>query len=166
MVKDLRCLRQNAYDIYCCYLTSTMWAYDIWQVKKKVAAFCVNIHTSVSTMADLFYNELRRKYYITPKSYLDCVNLYITLLTEKRIESISGQDRFLNGLNKLKETNELIATMKVGWPIHSHVHGMAFASLFDLQHMHQTDTREPNSKRLRIVLSHQSSSKRATLFCG
>ena len=64
-------------------------------------------------MADKFYAELRRKYYITPKSYLDCVNLYIVLLDEKRIESIAAQDRFLNGLNKLKETNELIATMKV-----------------------------------------------------
>jgi len=67
----------------------------------------------VSTMAEKFYNEMRRKYYITPKSYLDCVNLYISLLNEKRIESIAAQDRFLNGLNKLKETNELIATMKV-----------------------------------------------------
>lgn len=64
-------------------------------------------------MADKFYAEMQRKYYITPKSYLDCVNLYITLLNEKRLESISAQDRFLNGLNKLKETNELIATMKV-----------------------------------------------------
>jgi dynein heavy chain len=64
-------------------------------------------------MADKFFNEMRRKYYITPKSYLDCVNLYITLLSEKRIESIAAQDRFLNGLQKLKETNELIASMKV-----------------------------------------------------
>ena len=66
-------------------------------------------------MADKFFNEMRRKYYITPKSYLDCVNLYITLLGEKRVESIVAQDRFLNGLLKLKETNELIATMKVSY---------------------------------------------------
>jgi dynein heavy chain len=75
---------------------------------------CVEIHMSVSSMADQFWNELRRKYYITPKSYLDCVNFYITLFFEKREESVAAQDRFLNGLNKLKETNELIATMKVG----------------------------------------------------
>ncbi|BBN19721.1 hypothetical protein Mp_8g13060 [Marchantia polymorpha subsp. ruderalis] len=82
-------------------------------VKKKVASMCVSIHTSVSDMATKFFNELRRKYYITPKSYLDCVNLYVELLNEKRIESLAAQDRFINGLNKLKETNELIATMKI-----------------------------------------------------
>ncbi|XP_073391166.1 uncharacterized protein [Physcomitrium patens] len=84
-----------------------------FEINKKIATFCVGVYTSVSDMADKFYAEMQRKYYITPKSYLDCVNLYITLLNEKRLESISAQDRFLNGLNKLKETNELIATMKV-----------------------------------------------------
>lgn len=95
------------------YIDLRFLSYFGCQIKKKVAAFCVGIHTSVSNMADKFYAELRRKYYITPKSYLDCVNLYIVLLDEKRKESIAAQDRFLNGLNKLKETNELIATMKV-----------------------------------------------------
>ncbi|KAL2609519.1 hypothetical protein R1flu_028092 [Riccia fluitans] len=83
------------------------------ETKKTVAKMCVSIHTSVSEMATKFYNELRRKYYITPKSYLDCVNLYVELLNEKRKESLGAEDRFVNGLNKLKETNELIATMKV-----------------------------------------------------
>ncbi|KAJ7549736.1 hypothetical protein O6H91_07G065700 [Diphasiastrum complanatum] len=83
------------------------------QVKSKVAKICVEIHTSVSQTAEKFYQELRRKYYITPKSYLDCVKLYIQLLEEKRQESFIAQDRFLNGLNKLKETNELIESMKV-----------------------------------------------------
>ena len=44
----------------------------------------VQIHTSVSTTSDRFFNELRRKYYTTPKSYLDLINLYLQLLREKR----------------------------------------------------------------------------------
>jgi hypothetical protein len=35
-------------------------------------------------MADRFYQELRRRYYVTPKSYLDLLHLYISLLRDKR----------------------------------------------------------------------------------
>ena len=35
-------------------------------LKPKISEMCVEIHTSVSTMADRFYAELRRKYYTTP----------------------------------------------------------------------------------------------------
>ena len=45
---------------------------------------CVEIHTSVSSMADRFYAELRRRYYTTPTSYLELINLYLTMLDEKR----------------------------------------------------------------------------------
>ena len=45
---------------------------------------CVKIHTSVSDASDRFFSELRRRYYTTPKSYLDLINLYLQLLKEKR----------------------------------------------------------------------------------
>lgn len=45
---------------------------------------CMEIHTSVSDMADRFYNELKRRYYTTPTSYLELINLYLSMLTEKR----------------------------------------------------------------------------------
>jgi len=38
---------------------------------------------SVSDMADRFYNELKRKYYTTPTSYLELINLYLSMLTTK-----------------------------------------------------------------------------------
>jgi hypothetical protein len=45
---------------------------------------CVVIHQSVGDASDRFYSELRRKYYTTPKSYLDLISLYLQLLREKR----------------------------------------------------------------------------------
>eukprot|EP00967_Tisochrysis_lutea_P008590 scaffold10254_cov16-Tisochrysis_lutea.AAC.1 len=45
---------------------------------------CVLIHTSVAKTSDRYYAELRRRYYTTPKSYLDLINLYLQLLGEKR----------------------------------------------------------------------------------
>jgi len=38
----------------------------------------------VELEADLMYHELRRKTYITPKSYLDGIQLFLTLLNTER----------------------------------------------------------------------------------
>lgn len=53
--------------------------------KAALAEMCVRIHSSVGEMAEKFYLELRRRYYITPKSYLDLINLYKAMLEEKRL---------------------------------------------------------------------------------
>ena len=45
---------------------------------------CVVIHSSVSQIAEKFYNELRRRYYTTPTSYLELINLYLSMLQEKQ----------------------------------------------------------------------------------
>ena len=36
----------------------------------------MNVHISVEQMSERFYEELRRRVYITPKSYLDGIKLY------------------------------------------------------------------------------------------
>lgn len=56
-------------------------------------------------MSTRFYEELRRKVYITPKSYLDGINMYISQLEEKRDEAKLNMDRLSNGCKKLKDTN-------------------------------------------------------------
>ena len=45
---------------------------------------CVEIHTSVSAMSEVFYAELRRRYYTTPTSYLELINLYLSMLQTKK----------------------------------------------------------------------------------
>lgn len=45
---------------------------------------CVEIHVSVTDMAERFFSELRRRYYTTPTSYLELINLYLSMLEEKR----------------------------------------------------------------------------------
>ncbi|EGD81584.1 dynein heavy chain 6 [Salpingoeca rosetta] len=81
-------------------------------LKGKIAQMCVEIHTSVSETADRFYEELRRKYYTTPTSYLELINLYTGMLDEKKRDIMLQRDRFQTGLNKLEETNDLVATME------------------------------------------------------
>jgi len=59
--------------------------YILWftHLQEALAEMCVEIHMSVSDMADRFYNELKRKYYTTPTSYLELINLYLSMLTTK-----------------------------------------------------------------------------------
>lgn len=44
----------------------------------------MEIHVSVTDMAERFYSELRRRYYTTPTSYLELINLYLSMLEDKR----------------------------------------------------------------------------------
>jgi len=44
----------------------------------------MEIHTSVSEMAERFYSELKRRYYTTPTSYLELINLYLSMLDNKK----------------------------------------------------------------------------------
>ena len=47
-------------------------------MKDKLSEMFPKVHKSVEEMSDRFYEELRRKVYITPKSYLDGINLFLT----------------------------------------------------------------------------------------
>ena len=47
------------------------------QHKKTLSELFPKIHRSVEEAADEFAIKLRRKTYVTPKSYLDGINLYI-----------------------------------------------------------------------------------------
>jgi dynein heavy chain len=63
------------------------------------------IHTSVEEISVKFWDELRRKVYTTPKSYLDLIKLYLNTLKQKRFEDNANKDRLALGLKKLNETN-------------------------------------------------------------
>ncbi|XP_056265579.1 dynein axonemal heavy chain 6 [Pseudoliparis swirei] len=83
------------------------------ELKQSFSAICVEIHVSVTDMAERFYSELRRRYYTTPTSYLELINLYLSMLEEKRQQLVIARDRVKNGMTKLLETNELVDTMQV-----------------------------------------------------
>ena len=83
------------------------------EVRNNLAEMCMIIHTSVEEVADKFYNELRRRVYTTPKSYLDLIGLYLNTLGKKRTEINANRNRLANGLTTLKKTNASIADLRV-----------------------------------------------------
>ena len=76
--------------------------------KQSLSKMCVVIHTSVASACEKFFHQLRRKYYTTPKSYLDLISLYTTVVGEKLLELSTQLERFKNGLKKMEETNAVI----------------------------------------------------------
>eukprot|EP00605_Chrysophyceae_sp_TOSAG23-4_P001498 GSChrysophyteH1.ASY1.ANO1.1642.1 assembled CDS len=61
-----------------------------------VVQMCGFVHRSIEKMSVAFYNELRRRIYTTPKSYLDLISL----------------DRMKVGVTKLTETNDIVETLR------------------------------------------------------
>jgi len=71
-----------------------------------------NIHSSVQEMADTFFAEQKRRFYVTPKSFLELISLYLGALDEKRAEMDVGISRLSTGTQKLSETNALVQGMQ------------------------------------------------------
>jgi dynein heavy chain len=77
---------------------------------------CVNafkfIHKRVEKMSVTFSQELRRFIYLTPTSYLELLNIYQTLLKEKRKETNKKIERLVNGLKVLDSAGESVKNMQ------------------------------------------------------
>ena len=70
------------------------------------------VHVSVENISNRFWDELRRRVFTTPKSYLDLISLYLNVLEQKRNEFNANKNRLSSGLNKLNTTNTQIAELK------------------------------------------------------
>ncbi|XP_023930267.1 dynein heavy chain 6, axonemal [Lingula anatina] len=81
-------------------------------LKLRVAQVCVNIHNSVSAATLRFWEEMRRKYYTTPSSYMELIRVYSMMLRGNKKEFMDNRDRLLVGLSKLSEANSLVGTMQ------------------------------------------------------
>jgi len=46
----------------------------------KLSEISVNVHSDVKDFSDKFYDELRRRNYVTPTSYLELLKLYIDMM--------------------------------------------------------------------------------------
>ncbi len=59
-----------------------------------------------------FKAKEKRFVYTTPKSYLELIKLYGTLLQDKRKDAFAAIERLENGLSKLRETGESVAQLE------------------------------------------------------
>lgn len=80
---------------------------------ENLSKICNTMHEIVSQSTKQFYDQMRRYYYVTPKSYLEFLKLYIKM-HELQINKIKNDsDRISNGLQKLYETYAMVGEMKL-----------------------------------------------------
>jgi dynein heavy chain len=58
----------------------------------------------VNDLSVKMYEEEKRYVYTTPKSFLELIKLYITMLDKKKLMLEKSKERYENGVIKLKET--------------------------------------------------------------
>jgi dynein heavy chain len=81
-------------------------------VRKSMVQMCGYVHRSIEIKSVQFFNELRRKLYTTPKSYLDLINLYMSMLKGLQDVVDVKSDRMKVGVQKLFETNAIVDTLR------------------------------------------------------
>ena len=80
--------------------------------KEQLCNICVEIHSSVTKKSRDFELELRRKNYTTPTSYLELIKLYLDMLTLQQKKVPEQISKYVTGLKRLKETNEMVSEMQ------------------------------------------------------
>ncbi|XP_007946239.1 dynein axonemal heavy chain 9 [Orycteropus afer afer] len=81
-------------------------------VKQSISKFMAFVHTSVNQTSQSYLNNEQRYNYTTPKSFLEFIRLYQSLLRRNRKELRSKMERLENGLLKLHSTSAQVDDLK------------------------------------------------------
>nr|XP_054501355.1 dynein axonemal heavy chain 9-like [Agelaius phoeniceus] len=81
-------------------------------VKDSISKFMAHVHISVNEVSRLYLSNERRYNYTTPKSFLEQIKLYQSLLLSKDKELKAKMERLENGLEKLKSTSAQVDELK------------------------------------------------------
>jgi dynein heavy chain len=77
-----------------------------------LAQMCNKMHRIVEIETGNYYQELKRFNYTTPTSYLELVKLYVDILKKQQEKISANERRYRIGLNKLQETEEIVAKLE------------------------------------------------------
>lgn len=75
------------------------------QVKESFSMFMAYVHMSVNDKSKEYLANERRYNYTTPKSFLEQIKLYCSLLGQKSKDLSTKMERLENGLTKLNSTS-------------------------------------------------------------
>ncbi len=91
---------------------STTVCLSFQKLKADVAEVCVDMHQTVGKTTTQFWEEMRRRYYVTPSSYIELIRIYSKMLHEQKNDFLDNRNRLLVGLSKLSEAESLVGTMQ------------------------------------------------------
>ena len=73
---------------------------------------CNKMHRIVEQETANYFSELKRYNYTTPTSYLELVKLYVDIWKKQQEKISSNERRYRIGLDKLRETEEIVAKLE------------------------------------------------------
>ena len=76
-------------------------------IKRSLCSACQDGYAASSTARLVAY-----RFYITPRSFLDLLVLYSKLMQRQQASLGGDRDRLVNGLTRLRQTNETVDTMQ------------------------------------------------------
>lgn len=82
-------------------------------MKAHLSTMFVTVHTSVLEASQKMRAQIKRYNYVTPINYLELVNGYRDLLSEKRLEIGNAATKLRNGLSKLDDTKKSVEEISV-----------------------------------------------------
>eukprot|EP00516_Mucochytrium_quahogii_P000925 CAMPEP_0203746968 /NCGR_PEP_ID=MMETSP0098-20131031/2236_1 /ASSEMBLY_ACC=CAM_ASM_000208 /TAXON_ID=96639 /ORGANISM=" , Strain NY0313808BC1" /LENGTH=4160 /DNA_ID=CAMNT_0050635227 /DNA_START=190 /DNA_END=12669 /DNA_ORIENTATION=+ len=85
---------------------------DTEEIRSGIEQFMPFSFNSVNRVATEFLVSEKRHVYTTPKSYLELLKLYTSLLEAKRQENRQGKSRLESGLTKLRDTAEVVTKLE------------------------------------------------------
>lgn len=80
---------------------------------KAITAIFVEMQALVQDLSVKFYEELRRYYYVTPKSYLELLGLFKKIIGLQRQDIKNNLSRYQKGVHTLIESKSKVEDMKV-----------------------------------------------------
>ena len=82
------------------------------QIKPSICQYMSFVHQSVNDMSKHYAQNVKRYNYTTPKSFLELINLYRKILSNKNQELHGKINRLGNGLEKLRVTGAQVEELK------------------------------------------------------
>ena len=81
-------------------------------IKPSICQYMSFVHQSVNDMSKVYAQNVKRFNYTTPKSFLELINLYRRILSNKNQELHGKINRLGNGLEKLRVTGSQVEELK------------------------------------------------------
>eukprot|EP00232_Nephroselmis_pyriformis_P019075 CAMPEP_0182900652 /NCGR_PEP_ID=MMETSP0034_2-20130328/28990_1 /TAXON_ID=156128 /ORGANISM="Nephroselmis pyriformis, Strain CCMP717" /LENGTH=4527 /DNA_ID=CAMNT_0025034901 /DNA_START=131 /DNA_END=13711 /DNA_ORIENTATION=+ len=82
------------------------------EVRENLTYHMAFAHQAVTDASAQFLQTVRRYNYTTPKSYLELISLYKSLLSEKRLDLKQQKERLENGLDKIAQASAQVADLQ------------------------------------------------------
>jgi dynein heavy chain len=79
---------------------------------KGIVDICVDMQTRVTNLAETYYSEMKRHYYVTPTSYLVLIQSFKELLAKKRLETDTIINKYAKGIDQLSDAKQQVGILE------------------------------------------------------